>query len=805
MKLRSVVTVGLGCILTLQMLWLLLYAREASRNEGSDHVGFRGQLGVLEIVRQLQSFRIPPYLVVPRNSPHREEENAKLPLLQIRKKEGPHQSQSRESELPTVQAETQRPIVQAEPRRRLADQGNSKKPIAPDAEGTHLTRRPGGASKPKRKARSDLVFVEGDVLANVSLTGGAADTARGAATMCPTTLRHLANAAVVILTYNRPDMLEQTIAACSAARLSSSIAKYISQDGADERTRVVAQTSGSRFTYLQHPRTLDDHLGPDNSETPSTMFVADHYKWVLDVMFVDKGHSHVIILEDDLKVSGDFFEYFEMLAPMLDVDPSLWCISSWNDNGFKYYETPRNALFRSSYFPGLGWMLKRELWINELSGKFPADNWDHWMRASTTSKNRECISPFLSRNYNIGVGGATSSQEFYQQYLEPIAFEPLGAPMGFGDLSYLLNERYFADMKQRISGGAGIDMRRRRVMPASDVRSLDVEQFPRNTVSVVTFVKEEFEALAMTLQIHPSPRSSYRRTIWLKYNGAEIFLVDRRLSPFVPESHRIRVNQALRAVPAAEAGMSCDAVCRAVLADADGYMWRCHADQFEFINDCQVLQQHFECPSGCTQGWGEDIPNVEVAGVGHTPRCLATEMTPTCTASFPFTKRLCPCVPTKQRVDAVMPVVSNKADSTDSDHVSARDEERRAARPVLAAKKMSDDDSPSLVVVPSGQTGKSCSEVCEEYSPSTAAAGDAAFDCYADAFAVVNECDVLRKHFACKTCEVNWGPDIPNYVADVSDGNFGRCLVTKDLGATTCEGRHAHTKRLCPCHRKNVV
>jgi alpha-1,3-mannosyl-glycoprotein beta-1,2-N-acetylglucosaminyltransferase len=41
----------------------------------------------------------------------------------------------------------------------------------------------------------------------------------------------------------------------------------------------------------------------------------------------------VIIVEDDLEFSPDFFEYFEATLPLLKSDPSLWCVSAWNDNG----------------------------------------------------------------------------------------------------------------------------------------------------------------------------------------------------------------------------------------------------------------------------------------------------------------------------------------------------------------------------------------------------------------------------------------------------------------------------------------
>ena len=46
---------------------------------------------------------------------------------------------------------------------------------------------------------------------------------------------------------------------------------------------------------------------------------------------------------------------------------------------------------RTSYFPGLGWMLRREVWL-EIGGDFPDQAWDHWMRLNTTSKGSlECL------------------------------------------------------------------------------------------------------------------------------------------------------------------------------------------------------------------------------------------------------------------------------------------------------------------------------------------------------------------------------------------------------------------------------
>lgn len=38
---------------------------------------------------------------------------------------------------------------------------------------------------------------------------------------------------------------------------------------------------------------------------------------------------------DDMDVSPDFFAYFAAMRVLLKSDPTLFCISSWNDNGKK--------------------------------------------------------------------------------------------------------------------------------------------------------------------------------------------------------------------------------------------------------------------------------------------------------------------------------------------------------------------------------------------------------------------------------------------------------------------------------------
>ena len=42
---------------------------------------------------------------------------------------------------------------------------------------------------------------------------------------------------------------------------------------------------------------------------------------------------------------------------------SFSAVSAWNDNGQKTIVRDSQALYRSDFFPGLGWMMKRSVWL----------------------------------------------------------------------------------------------------------------------------------------------------------------------------------------------------------------------------------------------------------------------------------------------------------------------------------------------------------------------------------------------------------------------------------------------------------
>ena len=108
------------------------------------------------------------------------------------------------------------------------------------------------------------------------------------------------------------------------------------------------------------------------------------------------------MVEDDFLFSPDFIAYFEAMAPLLERDPTTFVVSAWNDNGLHGKVDDPHRLCRTRYFPGLGWMLSRRLYKEELEQSWPKQHWDHWLREPAQHKARESVFPEVNRDYHAG-------------------------------------------------------------------------------------------------------------------------------------------------------------------------------------------------------------------------------------------------------------------------------------------------------------------------------------------------------------------------------------------------------------------
>ncbi|CAO1326700.1 unnamed protein product [Diamesa tonsa] len=223
----------------------------------------------------------------------------------------------------------------------------------------------------------------------------------------------------------------------------------VSQDCADEATRNVILSFKDEVQLILQPDQSEMQVPPKEKKFKGYYKISRHYNWALNTTF-KYGYDYVIIVEDDLSVAPDFYEYFLGTFPLLRADKTLWCVSAWNDNGKVGLidESKPETLYRSDFFPGLGWMLSKELW-DELSVKWPKAFWDDWIRQPEQRKNRACIRPELPRTRTFGKIGVSNGL-FFEKHLKYIKLSEDFVPFSKKDLTYLLQSNYDEAFKKEV-------------------------------------------------------------------------------------------------------------------------------------------------------------------------------------------------------------------------------------------------------------------------------------------------------------------------------------------------------------------
>nr|XP_025037576.1 protein O-linked-mannose beta-1,2-N-acetylglucosaminyltransferase 1 [Pelodiscus sinensis] len=100
--------------------------------------------------------------------------------------------------------------------------------------------------------------------------------------------------------------------------------------------------------------------------------VSQHYKASLTATFnLHPDARFAVVLEEDLDISIDFFSFLSQSIYLLEEDDSLYCISAWNDQGYEHTAEDPSLLYRVETMPGLGWVLSKSLYKDELEPKWP--------------------------------------------------------------------------------------------------------------------------------------------------------------------------------------------------------------------------------------------------------------------------------------------------------------------------------------------------------------------------------------------------------------------------------------------------
>jgi alpha-1,3-mannosyl-glycoprotein beta-1,2-N-acetylglucosaminyltransferase len=309
------------------------------------------------------------------------------------------------------------------------------------------------------------------------------------------------------------------------------------QDGEqhDDVAQVVADVRQSApletvlLTWVHQPDDvvdLDEQYQDGLADVQAYGRISRHYKWALNRAFQEKIFGttvdKVVVLEDDMEISADFYNYFNALAPLLDSDPTLFCISAWNDNGKKPLATDPRQLHRTDFFPGLGWMITRRFW-DEISGKWPDLYWDDWLRSANQTLGRQCIRPERSRTANFGADGVSQSFN-YEKHVSKVILNTDFVDFASLDLSYLSPLLYGKLVFERLSRAVLLKY------------SNYLTSRPQNSDVIARYMPKNIEAIGkrtgiMTDHRNGIFRTSYRGVVIIPWNGYWAFLVEKGWLP----------------------------------------------------------------------------------------------------------------------------------------------------------------------------------------------------------------------------------------------------------------------------------
>lgn len=347
--------------------------------------------------------------------------------------------------------------------------------------------------------------------------------------------------------------------------------------------------------------------------------------------------------------SPDFLHYFAQVARLYEEDPSIYCISSFNDNGFVGRIKDPSTLHRSDFFIGLGWMVSKKIFLKEWLPNWPDSHWDHFLRRDEIRKNRQCVYPEVPRNFNIGKTGTHVDDDFFERYLAQIELsKSVYVEMNVEQATSKQYSLYIQDL---------IDQ-------AKPVSSLEDIRFASNRVVKIyyttTSVLKKDRSLESRDRVwldeispffglwHEAVRGSYDwvHQFWFE---DKLVLTIPNISKFyssavaqLNSSQFTNFNNGVYEFIIAAVNKSCTETCR----KADK---KCHVGSLKMLNNCRELEKNFKC-SSCGQSNGKDQPAME----DDSNICLFHNgQDHTCSGYHWRTRRLCSCLiePSKSIVE----------------------------------------------------------------------------------------------------------------------------------------------------------
>ncbi|XP_064111515.1 protein O-linked-mannose beta-1,2-N-acetylglucosaminyltransferase 1-like [Macrobrachium nipponense] len=179
-----------------------------------------------------------------------------------------------------------------------------------------------------------------------------------------------------------------------------------------------------------------------------------YYRKVYDFVYRNFPNSvAAIFLDEDVKVSPDFFSFMGKTIRLLKEDPTLYCINGFSATGFSGLAHDPCVVLRARVQVEWGYAISLPF-IKEALNQWPLNPeesdtlfYDEWLYRHVSGK-RECLFPEVSRTNHFGMGTNTNAYNTEAYFLSMPLVNISNVPLK--GLDSLILPQYNSELKRRI-------------------------------------------------------------------------------------------------------------------------------------------------------------------------------------------------------------------------------------------------------------------------------------------------------------------------------------------------------------------
>ena len=147
------------------------------------------------------------------------------------------------------------------------------------------------------------------------------------------------------------------------------------------------------------------------------LYVSQNYRRMLDDLFLPHPtrftpYESCFILEDDLVLAPDALPYLAAVERVMQYDRTIFTGSLFADNSYPLYARDRRRFRRVSHFAGLGFVMTRRRYVDEVRRTVWAglQNWDEQVQKFVQRRGLVSIVPEISRALHLRRTSNSSEQ-----------------------------------------------------------------------------------------------------------------------------------------------------------------------------------------------------------------------------------------------------------------------------------------------------------------------------------------------------------------------------------------------------------